>query len=328
MKTNRRNFLLQSGAATSGLLLSNMNLADPGESAFREGPPPDSDAKEAYKISIFSKCLQWLDYKEMSVAAADMGFDGIDLTVRPQGHVLPEKVSVDLPRAVEAIKQAGLEVYMITTAITDAHDPHTEYILRTASALGIRHYRMGWFHYDEKKGIEDNLNVMEGQMRKLAALNRKYSIYGEYQNHSGSYFGAPVWDLYTVLKKIHSPWLGVQYDIFHASIEGANAWPIGLKLLTPYIKSIDIKDFQWSKKEDKWTEEVVPLGQGFVDYKKYLAMLKQFSIAVPLSMHFEYALGGAEHGSTTLTIDREKVISSIKTDCATLRSFLTTAGLK
>ena len=44
------------------------------------------------------------DYNEMSKVVAEMGFDGVDLTVRPQGHVLPERVEADLPKAVEAIR--------------------------------------------------------------------------------------------------------------------------------------------------------------------------------------------------------------------------------
>ncbi len=130
-----------------------------------------------------------------------------------------------------------------------------------------------------------------------------------------------------MLKRINSPWLGSQYDIFHATVEGANAWPIGLKLLKPYIKSIDIKDFQWAKKDGKWVNEVVPLGEGFVDFKSYLTTLKTLGINVPVSMHFEYSLGGAEHGASTLTIERDEVIKAMQTDLNTFKALLRTAGL-
>jgi sugar phosphate isomerase/epimerase len=280
-----------------------------------------------FKISVFSKHLQWLNYAEMAQVAAQIGFDGIDITVRPDGHVLPERVVEDLPKAVNAVRKAGLNVYMITTSIKDADDLHTENILKTASSLGITHYRMGWYNYSAQKNVEDNLKDIEVQLTKLAALNKKYSINGEYQNHSGEYFGAPIWDLYTVLKHINSPWIGSQYDIFHATVEGANSWPIGLKLLKPYIKSIDIKDFQWTKKEGKWIADVVPLGEGLVDYKNYLSALKLYGINVPISMHFEYALGGAEHGKTTLTIPRDEVIKAMQTDLTNFRTMLRTSGL-
>jgi len=286
--------------------------------------PSDTDA---FKVSIFSKHLQWLNYAEMAQVAAQIGFDGIDITVRPGGHVLPERVAEDLPKAVSAVRKAGLNVYMITTAITDADDPTAETILKTSNALGIKHYRTGWLNYDSQTNIEDNLKAFEAKLAKLAELNKKYSIYGEYQNHSGEYFGAAIWDLYTVLNHINSPWLGSQYDILHATVEGANAWPIGLKLIGPYIKSIDVKDFQWAKKEGKWVAEIVPLGEGLVNYKSYLNSLKLYGVNVPVSMHFEYSLGGAEHGATTLTIDRNDVIKAMQKDLNGFKVLLRTTGL-
>ena len=45
------------------------------------------------KISVFSKTLHWIeDYQTLTETVAEIGFDGIDLTVRPDGNVLPEKV--------------------------------------------------------------------------------------------------------------------------------------------------------------------------------------------------------------------------------------------
>src|SRR5436309_3202623 len=93
-------------------------------------------------IHAFAKPLQWLSYDEVSALYAETGYGGIDFAVRPGGHVVPEKVKDDLPRAVEAAKKAGLRVDMITTAILDPRDKHTEPILETASKLGVKYYRL------------------------------------------------------------------------------------------------------------------------------------------------------------------------------------------
>src|SRR5690606_12641509 len=118
-------------------------------------------------VNIFSKVLQWLDYSEMADAAAEAGYEGIDLTVRPGGHVLPENVERDLPQAVKAIRKAGLGIPMITTSITSATDPLSERILKTAGGLGVRYYRMGWYRYADKLSIADNLKIF---MKDLTAL--------------------------------------------------------------------------------------------------------------------------------------------------------------
>ena len=335
MKTSRRNFLVKSALTAAGVA-AGLNAIDGASAREFNGSGTrllngvvDPDA---FKISIFSKHLQWLNYKEMAEFVSELGFDGVDLTVRPQGHVLPERVEEDLPKAVAAIEKAGLKVYMLTTAINNADDPVSEKILRTASSLGIRHYRMGYGYYDKKRPVEESISIVNGNLDKLAKLNEKYSVSGEYQNHSGDYgsgiyFGGPVWDLIASLKRINSPFLGSQYDIYHATVEGANAWPVAMELIRPYIRSIDIKDFYWSKKAGKWSAETVPLGEGAVDFKRYFGLLKQFNISCPISVHYEYPIGGAENGAEKITMKREELFSIMKKDLETLKAYLTEAKL-
>jgi sugar phosphate isomerase/epimerase len=336
MLTSRRNFtaklVFAAGIAATGA--HTRIIAGPVSDA--PVMTPDSNAPgndpEAFRISIFSKHLQWLDYNEMARVLNDIGFDGADLTVRPGGHVLPERVEEDLPKAAEALAREGKKIYMLTTAIDNADDPLTLKILKTASSLGIRHYRMGWGNYDDTRSVDENISSMQLKLARLALLNEKYSISGEYQNHSGVasngiYFGGAIWDIAKVLKDINSPWLGSQYDIYHATVEGANTWPVGFKLISPFIRSIDIKDFKWLEQNGKTRSEAVPLGEGIVDFRGFFRLLKDYKLEVPLSLHYEYPLGGAENGSSKLTIERNDVISAMKRDLSTLKLFLQDAGL-
>lgn len=335
MKTTRRNFISKSVLTATGIttgfksgLLNGAALNYYDTSVVL----PAAADSEAFKISVFSKHFHWLDYNKMAEALVEIGFDGADLTVRPGGHVLPENVVQDLPKAAEALAKKNKKIYMITTAIRDADDPVTDKILKTCSELGIRHYRMDWGHYDNTKSVEENMAIMQTKLEKLARMNEKYSVSGEYQNHSGVaregiYFGGAIWDTAMVLKAVNSKWVGAQYDVFHASIEGANTWPVGLKLISPYIRSIDIKDFDWVKEEGKTKSESVPLGTGRVDFKRYFAMLREMKISVPVSIHYEYPLGGAENGATQLTIKKEDLFSAMKRDLAILKGYLKEAGL-
>ncbi len=108
----------------------------------------------------------------MAATAAKLGFDGVDLTVRSKGHVLPERVEEDLPKAVEAVRKAGLDVYSLTTEIANAEDPYTERILKAAHQLGIGYYRMGRFKYLEKTSIAKNLDTFKSTMIKMEKLNK------------------------------------------------------------------------------------------------------------------------------------------------------------
>jgi len=142
--TTRRDFIKKSTLASAALmtpiptdLLSNLQV----------GP---AKAPELY---LFSKHLQFLDYEEMSRVTKEIGFDGLDLTVRPKGHVLPANVTTDLPRATEAMEAAGLKTKLFCTSVRDITDPVQYNVLKTASELGYQHFRTGWYKYDITQDI-------------------------------------------------------------------------------------------------------------------------------------------------------------------------------
>src|ERR1051326_815794 len=98
-------------------------------------------------LCFFSKRLPELKYDELGKWRHDAGFDGVDLTVRAGGHVLPERAAQDLPRAVDAIRARGLQVPMITTELTSAADPSARPILSTAAQLKIPYFKLGYWRY-------------------------------------------------------------------------------------------------------------------------------------------------------------------------------------
>lgn len=303
---SRRNFIRKSILAGSFLPLAHTLARTP--------EPPARQAATPLKVHIFSKHLQFLNYKDMADAAASIGFDGVDLTVRPNGHVLPQRVETDFPKAIEAIHKAGLLSTMMTTAVEDAGDATDRKLLETAAKLGVQAYRMNWLQYPENKTIPEAIEGFQKKIGDLGILNKKLGLKGCYQNHSGDRAGASIWELWDMVHKADHDHLGVQYDIRHAVVEGGLSWKNGLRLIHPYIKLLAIKDFVWTRKDGKYVVEDVPLGEGMVDFKTYFRLLKQYNVQVPVSLHFEYALGGAEHGQTKISVDKEVVFAAMKRD--------------
>ena len=310
---SRRKFLKQSLAAGALLPLSYNHLAA-ASPAGSPVAPASTDASTPLKLHVFSKHLQFLNYKDLAEAAAEIGFDGVDLTVRPKGHVLPERVQDDLPLAVEAIKKAGLSALMMTTAVDDANDPVDVRVLETAVKTGIRFYRMNWLGYENDKTIPESMAALQQRMKELSLLNKKLQLNGCYQNHSGLLVGASMWELWELLKETDRSYTGVQYDIRHAVVEGGMSWKNGLRLINPQIKMIALKDFKWTKKDGEWFEENTPIGEGMVDFIAYFKLLKKYQVQTPVSMHFEYPLEGAEHGAFKISGDRKIIFKAMKRD--------------
>ena len=259
----------------------------------------------------------------MAKTAKLIGFDGVDLTVRTGEHVLPENVEKDLPEAINAVRKEGLIADTITTAITSADDPESEKIIKVASSLGIKQYRMGWYIYDNNLDMEKNLEKITLKFKKLADLNKRYSIRGDYQNHSGQGFGATLWDIYQVYKEIGSEWLGISYDIRHATVEGGLSWSRTFQLVQPYIRSLDIKDFTWSydNTNNEYIIKNVPLGEGMVDFKTFFNLINRYALRCDHTLHLEYDLGGANEGSSILKISKDKFFEAFGKDLAFIKKY-------
>ena len=269
---------------------------------------------EPLEVHVFSKHLQFLDYKESTEVAAEIGFSGLDLTVRPKGHVLPENVKSDLPKAIGEIKNTGLSCKMITTAIADVANTLDVDIIQTAGTEGVNFYRSNWFNYKENMSLEKSLDYYKEKVRQLGEMNKKHNIVGCYQNHSGTKIGASVWAVKRILETTDPKFFGSQYDIRHAVAEGGRSWPNGVRLLKDHIKVIALKDFKWGKVNGKWQTVNVPIGEGMVDFKAYFKLLKKLELKPPASLHFEYPLGGANKGHYEITIDRKIVFDAMKRD--------------
>jgi len=304
---NRRNCVKILGATGIGLPLQRA-------ASFLSAPQKENQFEFDKGIHIFSKHLQWLDYEKMAIAAKEMGFDGVDLTVRPKGHVLPENVERDLPKAVEVIRRVGLKAELITTAITNAEDQYTEKIIKTAAQLGIKYYRMGWMKYADNQSIPAQLEAYKKQFKTLEQINQSYNIHGAYQNHSGNGVGSAVWDIWFLIKDLDPAYLGCRFDVRHAMAEGLKSWKLGLKLLQTHIQSFDLKDFIYAKDEEKWGIENVPIGKGAIDFVAYFETIAKLKINAPFTLHAEYDLGGANKGKKELTLPAKTVLSALKSD--------------
>jgi sugar phosphate isomerase/epimerase len=244
----------------------------------------DTPAKSGYRICAFEKFLQELSYDELADTIAELGFAGIEATVRKKGHVAPERVEQELPKLVEALKGRGLEVTTMATDVLNPAQPLTEKVLRTAAGLGIRSYRMGFYKYDLGKSIVKQLDEIRPGLQELAALNRELGIGALYQNHSDAkYFGATLWDLYLLIRDIAPDQIGSAFDIRHATIEAGLSWPVLYNVMKPHIGAVFVKDFQWDGPKARH----VPLGTGRVS-PKFFSMLKQDGFPGPISLHVEY----------------------------------------
>lgn len=274
-----------------------------------------AESAKRYTIIGFTKPFQNLNFEDTADTVAQVGWDGVECPVRPQGQIEPERAPEELPRLVEALKKRGKEVAVMTTAITSVTQPHTEALLRTAARLGIRRYRLGFQKYDLTRPIAGQVAEIGARLKDLAALNAELGLQAGFQNHSGrDQVGAPVWDLWTMIRDLDARHMGVCFDIAHATIEGGLSHPIEARLVQDHLTAVFVKDFVWEHGEKGWREKWVPLGDGMVD-RAFFPWLRTTAFAGPISQHHEY-----DHGAG------QPMIAKMQKDLQVLRDWLGIGG--
>lgn len=245
-----------------GALAARSGRAQLGSTTKRPSPP----------LCVFSKNLAKVEYSELGAIAKELGFDGVDLTVRPGGHVEPRLVNVDLVRAIESVHGAELEVPVISTALTSPFDPTALPIIYIAGKSGVPLL---------KPGLWRAASNVRQDVRGLVAMGRQYGMAIGVQNRSG--------DTTSMLVDMDPRWAGVCFDPSFAPGEsGAVGWESALALALPRLKMVALRDFVWSKKEGPSEMKACPLGEGMVNWPKFFSILARAGFTGPLSLQVDY----------------------------------------
>jgi len=247
---------------------------------------------------MFSKMLGTLNVVEAGARIKEIGFEGVDLTVRPGGHVLPENAAGGLAPAVEALRSMGLCVPMISTGITAADEEYARDIFRAAAECGIRRLKLGYWRYE---GFGTLAEQIEGARRKLAGIEtlaREHGVTACIHCHSGAFLSAEPTVVWLLLRDFDPDCLGAYIDPGHMTVEGgACGWKMGVDLLAPHIRLMAAKSFTWFREEKdgqvRWRHRLVPLREGLVPWPDVFACLRQIGYDGPVSLHSEYQGGGS-----------------------------------
>lgn len=280
-----------------------------------------------FDINFFTKDLDGFEAAFMMECLAMAGADGLDLVVRNGGRVEPSRVVVDLPEIVSLGNKYNLPTGMIVTGITSAKDKETHDVLKTAQALGIKHYRLGYYRYDLEAGIINTLNNIKGQLKDLSDMNRQFNIQAGYQNHSGGMVGTPGWDVWELIKDFPVETISSQFDVRHATVGGPNSWRFIMHLLGKNIGSLAIKDFTWHIENGKANVVNVPLGEGIVDFDLYFKTIRELQINVPFTLHVEYPLFSSQEEGLPPGEKQKIIVRKIKKDIEFIRKY-ENAGFK
>lgn len=277
------------------------------------------------RIALFTDHLDdsGFSYAELAKMIVPLKIAGPDLTVRGGGVVLPDRAAEELPKAAAAFRDEGMSIPMISTNLTTADDPTARPILSTMGKLGIRYFKLGYYHYHDVTKWESDIETERKRLAGLLELSRAAGAVAGLHNHAGASIGGAIWDAWDMLTPLDAKDVGFYYDPGHGTLEGPkHSWKLNLQRVKSRIVMIAVKDYVWEKIDRGWQTRWCPLGEGMVNWDEFFQILAKIPFVGPLSVHIEYNPGGSTR------VERiDNALSAAQRDVGFVRKHLAKAGM-
>jgi sugar phosphate isomerase/epimerase len=318
----RRDFISRAALTAAVAGLAGTSLRGAAESA--TAPAAAKTAKPHYEIGLLEK---WffdggnggpLKYTpdQMAQTLDEIGLD-LELTLRRQGHITPEKAPDELPVMAAALAKKNRKILWVAMDTVRPDEPHWEKALRVARQLGIPQYRHRGFQYARGKPLKEQIANFHSMAKEFAAANKEIGIQAVYQTHAGAQMaGSGAWDLDLILGDIDPKYFGVAFDTQHIMVEQGLAWPNAVQLLAPRTVALCVKSFKWEG--DNKVE--VPLGEGRVKKAIVDQVVAAHGGPLPICIHNEYWNGGKLEPVPFAA--RGPIVAAFRHDAQVLREWL------
>jgi sugar phosphate isomerase/epimerase len=244
---------------------------------------------------LFTDNLASLKIRDVCTGAKHAGFEGVDLTLRPGGHVLPENAEVGLSDAKRIADDVGVSIPMVSTAVTDADSPHAEAVFASAAHYGARHVKLGYWPYHPFGTLAKQVDQTIARLQRLVKLGEKYNVLPCVHCHSGAMVVNCGMMQYLVLRDFKPGQVGAYVDPMHMTAEGGvDGWEMGLDLVAPWLALVGMKNFRWKeiergpKGQARFKTQYVPLPDGQAPLPQFVERLKQLKYDGIVSFHSEY----------------------------------------
>jgi len=241
-----------------------------------------------HELALFVKPWKALSLPALAAHVKALGFDLIELPVRPGFPVEPQNIERDLPAAAQLLAERGIRILNVTAALP----LDDERLYRACAAAGIGMNRV-MFH----QGGRDYWRAEAAARRQLDAalpLCERYGLQIGVQNHSRRFVPVNEMGAYQLLKDYDPRHVALVWDPAHNALEGMDS-DAALDIVAPHLCVVNLKNAYWRRVTGpeaavaEWSIYWTSGAQGRASWRRVLQKLKALDYRGPLCFSAEYS---------------------------------------
>ena len=245
------------------------------------------------EIILNSKFFGTLSIEELGTKTGELGFDGLDINIRPNHPVNPDNAIKMLPKAVKQWADIGISCPLATAPIdmVDPHSPDAIKLFEACAAAEVPRLKLGFWRFAPGDNYWQSVDQARSSLEFFGKLSKNTGVQTCYQVHSGANLGSNCAGLMHLLQGFEPDLVGGYPDVGHMSLDGED-WAMGFAMLGKYLSVVGAKDAHHAPNSRGKTPPYIPkfvkLGDGSIDWARCLEALIKLGFDGPISVHTEY----------------------------------------
>lgn len=262
-------------------------------------------------IAVFVKPWKALSLPKLGAHLQQLGFQWIELPVRPGFPCQPETIERDLPEAVKILREHGVQILNVTVSLP----LHDERLYAACAAAGVGMNRV-MFGTDGKRYWEAEAAARR-QLDAALPFCEQYNVQIGIQNHYAKFVGANEMGLYNLIQAYNPKYVGIIWDAAHNALEGIEP-ELAIDIVESYLCCVNLKNAFWQRvtgpeaEVADWKVYWTTGRHGRASWPRVVAKLQAISYTGPICLTAEYS-------------DEHAVDRLIQQDLAFAQSLLSTA---
>lgn len=238
------------------------------------------------QLTVFTKPWPDKSLPELAQFVKNLGFDGIELPVRPGFQVTPDTASQGLPEAAQIFADHGVKIGSVAASADET-------IITACGKAGVPLVRT-MARIDLQMSYRSTEDTFRKEFDAVLPVLEQSGVSIGVQNHAGNFIGSAIGIMH-LIERYDPKYIGIVLDLAHCSLAGEPA-PIAIHIAWSHLLLVNLKNGYWQQigkdknGEMQWRNYWTTSKQGLTSWKTVADELKRRQYQGDICLTAEYSV--------------------------------------